>query len=42
MLDNIAIDFVGTNVGSGSKTYNINFCNELNSLQLKKKIKIFI
>ena len=25
MLDNIAIDFVGTNVGSGSKTYNINF-----------------
>ena len=42
MFDNIAIDFVGTNVGSGSKTYNINFCNELNSLQLKKKIKIFI
>jgi glycosyltransferase involved in cell wall biosynthesis len=38
----IAIDFVGTNIGSGSKTYNINFCNELNSLQLKKKIKIFI
>ena len=42
MLDNIAIDFVGTNVGSGSKTYSINFCNQLNSLQLKKKIKIFI
>ena len=42
MVDNIAIDFVGTNVGSGSKTYSINFCNELNSLQLKKKIKIFI
>ena len=42
MFDNIAIDFVGTNVGSGSKTYNINFCNELNSLRLKKKIKIFI
>ena len=27
----IAIDFVGTNTGSGTKTYNINFCNELNA-----------
>lgn len=42
MSNYTAIDFIGTNVGSGSKTYNINFCNELNSLQLKNKIKIFI
>lgn len=42
MVDNIAIDFVGTNVGSGSKTYSINFCNELNSVKLKNKIKIFV
>jgi|694.fasta_scaffold21608_10 glycosyltransferase involved in cell wall biosynthesis len=42
MSNYIGIDFIGTNVGSGSKTYNINFCNELNSLQLKNKIKIFI
>lgn len=38
----IAIDFVGTNLGSGTKTYNINFCNELSSLDLKHNIKIFI
>jgi len=30
----IAIDFVGTNLGSGTKTYNINFCNELTSIDL--------
>jgi glycosyltransferase involved in cell wall biosynthesis len=42
MAENIAIDFVGTNIGSGSKTYSINFCNQLNSLKLKNKIKIFI
>ena len=42
MSNYTGIDFIGTNVGSGSKTYNINFCNELNSLQLKNKIKIFI
>jgi len=38
----IAIDFVGTNLGSGTKTYNINFCNELSSLDLTQNIKIFI
>lgn len=38
----IAIDFVGTNFASGTKTYNINFCNELNSLKFSKNIKIFI
>jgi glycosyltransferase involved in cell wall biosynthesis len=38
----IAIDFVGTNLGSGTKTYNINFCNELSSLDLTQNVKIFI
>lgn len=38
----IAIDFVGTNLGSGTKTYNINFCNQLNKIELKENIKIFI
>jgi glycosyltransferase involved in cell wall biosynthesis len=38
----IAIDFIGTNVGSGSKTYNINFCNQLYFLKISKKITIFI
>jgi glycosyltransferase involved in cell wall biosynthesis len=38
----IAIDFVGTNLGSGTKTYNINFCNQLNKVELTENIKIFI
>jgi len=38
----IAIDFVGTNLGSGTKTYNINFCNELSSLDITQSIKVFI
>jgi glycosyltransferase involved in cell wall biosynthesis len=38
----IGIDFVGTNFASGTKTYNINFCNELNTLKFQKDIKIFI
>ena len=38
----IAIDFVGTNIGSGTKTYNINFCNELESFELKEDIIIYI
>jgi len=38
----IAIDFVGTNLGSGTKTYNINFCNQLNKVELSENIKIFI
>jgi glycosyltransferase involved in cell wall biosynthesis len=36
------IDLVGTNLGSGTKSYNINLCNELNSLNLSSNIKIFI
>ena len=38
----IAVDFVGTNIGSGTKTYNINFCNELNLINHDQKIVIFI
>ena len=38
----IAIDLISTNLGSGTKTYNINLCNELNSLNLSSDIKIFI
>ena len=38
----IGIDFVGTNFSSGTKTYIINFCNELNSLKSSSNIKIFI
>ena len=37
-----AIDFVGTNLESGTKTYNINFCNELNLINHNEKIVIFI
>ena len=39
---NIAIDFVGTNSGSGTKTYNINFCKEISKLTHSSNIKIFI
>jgi glycosyltransferase involved in cell wall biosynthesis len=38
----IGIDLVGTKLGSGTKTHNINICNELNSLKLSSNIKIFI
>ena len=38
----IGIDFVGTNLGSGTKTYNINFCNQLNTLSISTNIKVFI
>ena len=38
----IAIDFVGTSLSSGTKTYNINFCNELNALNLENKTIVFI
>lgn len=38
----IAIDLISTNLGSGTKTYNINLCNELNSLNSSSNIKIFI
>ena len=37
-----AIDMVGTNLGSGTKTYNLNFCEYLNNITIKNKIYIFI
>ena len=38
----IAIDLISTNLGSGTKTYNINLCNELNSFASPSNIKIFM
>ena len=38
----IAIDFVGTNLNSGTKTYSINFCNELNAQNVDFNDKDFI
>ena len=38
----IAIDMIGTNLGSGTKTYNINFCENINKLKTNNKIYIFI
>ena len=38
----IAIDFVGTNLNSGTKTYSINFCNELNAQNLENETIVFI
>ena len=38
----IAIDMVGTNLESGSKSYNINFCISLSKKKLEQKIYIFL
>ena len=38
----IAIDMVGTNLGSGTKTYNLNFCENLHKLNTENTIYIFI
>lgn len=38
---NIALDLIGTNAPSGSRTYLINFCNQLLK-HYKKKIVIFV
>jgi hypothetical protein len=37
-----AIDMVATSLGSGTKTYNLNFCEYLNKLKINDKIFIFI
>ncbi len=39
---NLAIDMIATTLGSGTKTYNINFCKHLNNFETQKKIFIFI
>ena len=38
---NIAIDMVGTKLGSGTRTYNINFCEYLNEISLNHNLYIF-
>lgn len=38
----IAIDFIGTNLGSGTKTYNINFCKELEKTESESDFLIFV
>ena len=41
MIWHLGIDFVGTNLGSGTKTYNLNFCNFLENENLKEKFTFF-
>ena len=38
----LAIDMIGTNLGSGTKTYNYNFCDSLNKFNFKDTVYIFI
>ena len=38
----LAIDMVGTNLGSGTRTYNVNFCEYLDKQTLNEKIFIFV
>ena len=38
----IGIDMVGTNLGSGTKTYNLSFCKHLNKLHRDEKIYVFL
>jgi glycosyltransferase involved in cell wall biosynthesis len=38
----IAIDMIGTNLGSGTKTYNLNFCENLQKINSENIIYIFI
>ena len=38
----IAIDMIGTSLGSGTKTYNLNFCEYINNYIIKDRIFIFI
>ena len=38
----LAIDMVGTRLGSGTKTYNLSFCEYINSENIDQKIYIFI
>ena len=37
-----AVDMIGTNSGSGTKTYNLNFCKFIQEQNISKKIYIFI
>ncbi len=37
-----AIDMIGTSLGSGTKTYNLNFCNYLKKQNLNEHVYVFI
>ena len=39
---NIAIDLIGTNLESGTKTYNINFLKQLLKTNQQNKVYIFL
>ena len=38
----LAIDMIGTPLGSGTRTYNLNFCNYVSNNSIKEDIYIFI
>ena len=38
----IAIDMIGTDLGSGTKTYNLNFCENLQKINIENIIYIFV
>ena len=38
----LAIDMVGTHLGSGTRTYNLNFCEYINNENIDQKIYIFV
>lgn len=38
----LGVDFVGTNLGSGTKTYSLNFCNYLEEENLNEHVYIFL
>ena len=38
----IAIDMTGTNFMSGTKTYNLNFCEHLIKKEIKQEVFIFL
>ena len=38
----LAIDMIGTKFGSGTRTYNLNFCKNINKIKIKERIFIFI
>ena len=38
----IAIALIGTTINSGTKTYNVNFLNQINNKSFEEKIIVFI
>ena len=37
-----AVDFVVTELQSGTKTYNLNFCEELEGAEVKEEIYVYL